>query len=147
MPLLRASITADGPVVELTLWVGPEQTAALRAAGHAVAPPQTIRALIDTGAERTPIDHHVARALELNPDEVVPVRSSAAGGEPFDAPVHDVWMSFGAYAGRALPSWVSIRPVEVGIIAQGVLALIGRDLLETCLFVYDGPRGELVLSY
>jgi hypothetical protein len=51
MPLIRVPIGVDGPVIDLGIWIGRMVAHALVAQRQTVAPSQTIRALIDTGAD------------------------------------------------------------------------------------------------
>ncbi len=138
MPHFRSRIGRDGPINEVTVWVGSEQAAKLLASGRAVPPPRTIAALIDTGAERAAIDSHLIDQFGLPSTESVTLQSSALGAEPMEAPVYDVQMSFGAIDGSLRPRWRAVYPVGVSIVAQGALALIGRDMLATSLMIYDG---------
>ena len=55
MPLIRVPIGSDGPVIDLGIWLARALAHSLVARGQVVPPPQTIRALIDTGADRTAI--------------------------------------------------------------------------------------------
>jgi hypothetical protein len=48
MPLIRVPIGADGPVIDLGIWMARTLAHAFVAAGRVVPPPQTVRALIDT---------------------------------------------------------------------------------------------------
>ena len=59
MPVIRVPIGSDGPVVGLDLWIGRVAAQTLIAQGRPVPAPQTIRALIDTGADRTAV-HPIA---------------------------------------------------------------------------------------
>jgi hypothetical protein len=63
MALIRVPIGAEGPVIDLGIWLARALSHALVAQGQAVPPPQTIRALIDTGADRTAI-HSNALGLD-----------------------------------------------------------------------------------
>ena len=46
-----------------------------------------------------------------------------------------------AYTFNALPV------IESDLKHQGILALIGRDVLSSCLFVYDGRHGIFSLAF
>lgn len=51
----------------------------------------------------------------------------------------------GAIVSPVTGSWVGIESAAVVPADPGVLALIGRDMLAHCQFVYDGLKGELLL--
>jgi hypothetical protein len=59
MPLIRVPIGADGPVIDLGIWIGRAAAHGLIAAGGVVRQPQAIRALIDTGANMSGIHPNV----------------------------------------------------------------------------------------
>ncbi len=64
MPLIRVPIGADGPVIDLGIWMARAMAHASIARGLVVPPPQAIRALIDTGPDRDP-------PQSLGPDRLV----------------------------------------------------------------------------
>ena len=99
------------------------------------------------GGDGPIIDYFLVRSLGLNSDETASIQSSALGTDPVDAPIYEVKMSFGSLHGPARPEWQNVRPVGVSVIARGVLALIGRDMLGTCVLIYDGFKAELLISY
>ena len=74
MPLLRVPIGSDGPVVELVMWIGRSAAHSLVAQGRPVPSPQTIRALIDTGADRTAIHPNALALINSPPAGTVKVR-------------------------------------------------------------------------
>lgn len=41
----------------------------------------------------------------------------------------------------------TITVLSCELATQGFFALIGRDLLQYCRFVYDGPRNSFALEY
>jgi hypothetical protein len=58
----------------------------------------------------------------------------------------DVRLAFGgALISPARGPWVEVGAVAVAPADSNVLALIGRDMLANCQFLYDGIRGELIL--
>lgn len=60
--------------------------------------------------------------------------------------LHDVRLALaGVPAPPARVGWVAVEVAAVVPADPKVLALIGRDLLAHCRFVYDGPKSELIL--
>lgn len=147
MPMIRRAIGAFGPIVDLTVWVGQDQAEEYLRLGQAVPPPMTIQALIDTGADCSAIDMAFANSIGLGSDEVGAIQSSAQGAIAIEAPIYEVKFSFGSLKAATRPEWHEIQAVGVSLIARGCLALIGRDLLSTSLLIYDGLKGELIVSY
>lgn len=147
MPMIRRGIDEFGPIVDLTVWVGEFQAAAIVKTGQKVLPPISIQALIDTGADCSAIDDTWARTLGLNSNGTKAIQSSAQGTTAIEAPIYEVKFSFGSLKAATRPEWHEIQAVGVSLIARGCLALIGRDLLSTSLLIYDGLKGELIVSY
>jgi hypothetical protein len=148
MPRVRVPIGVDGPVIDLGIWMARALAHALVAHGRAVPPPQTVRALIDTGADRTAIHPNALALIASSPSGTVLVRrpGSMATARRFN--VHDVRLAFGgAIVSPTKGSWVEIESAAVVPADPNVLALIGRDMLTYCRFIYDGLKGELILDY
>jgi hypothetical protein len=147
MPRILVPIGSDGPVIDLGIWIARAMAHNLVAQRQAVPSPKTIRALIDTGADRTAI-HPAALAL---------ISSSPAGTTLVRRPgptaarrvnLHRVRVAFGGNAvSPTTGPWVAIETAAVAPADPGILALVGRDMLAHCQFVYDGLRGELTLVY
>src|SRR4051812_25710974 len=104
----------------------------------------SVAGLVDTGAERTAIPRHLAVSLGLPVHDWEMVQS-AAGGEPRLVPVYLVRLSFAPNDAPA--RWRSITAVGVASVSPGAMILVGRDMLSTCRFTYDGRGERLVMSY
>ncbi len=148
MAIIRVAIGADGPVIDLGIWSARALAHALVAQGQVVPPPQTIRALIDTGADRTAIHPNVLALIGSPPSGTSLIRRPGSTAAVRRVNLHDVRLAFG---GAAVPStkgsWVEVESVAVAPADPTVLALIGRDMLARCQFVYDGFKGELLLVF
>jgi hypothetical protein len=146
MPLIRVPIGVDGPVIDLGIWPARALTHALVAQGRMVPPPQTIRALIDTGADRTAIHPKVSALIDSPPSGTIRVRRPGSTTTVRRVNLHDVRLAFGgAVDSPTNGSWVEVESAAVVPADPSVLALIGRDVLARCQFVYDGLKGELLL--
>jgi hypothetical protein len=145
MPLIRVPIGVDGPVIDLGIWTARALAHALVAQGRIVPPPQSIRALIDTGADRTAIHPDALALITSPPSGTIRVRRPGSTAVR-RVNLHDVRLAFGgAVISPTRSSWVEVESAAVVPAAPGVLALIGRDMLAHCQFVYDGLKGELLL--
>lgn len=148
MPVLRVAIGPDGPVVDLGLWIGRAAAQALIARGRPVPAPQAVRALIDTGADRTAIHPVVLGSIASPPAGTARVRRPGGTGASRSVDLHDVRLAIAGSPTPAIPTtWVELEAVAVAPANPGILALIGRDLLAHCQFFYDGWRGELLLVF
>jgi predicted aspartyl protease len=137
VPLSPAlALRQRGPVVQVSVTI--EQNAGRAFSDHVWPQPRTGLALIDTGASNTCIDEALARELGL---PVVDVgRLSSATHAEQQCNVYPVEI--------ALPTVVLSSPRTLGasLAPQGLIALIGRDVLQSCLFFYNGPVGQITLS-
>jgi len=139
VPLSPAlALRQRGPVVQVSVTI--EQSAGRAWANRGKAPPQHRigLALIDTGASNTCIDDALARELGL-PVVDVGSLSSATHAEQ-QCNVYPVEIT--------LPTVVLNSPRTLGasLAPQGLIALIGRDVLQNCLFFYNGPVEQITLS-
>jgi len=147
MPRLEVPIRYDGPLVEVRLWIGPEFERTVVSRRLPVPTPLSVLGLIDTGAERTAIPVTVAQGMGLPIHNWQRLKSSVLGDEERDAPVYRVRMTFGSIESTDQPKWRTIDAVGVNVVSPGATALVGRDLLATCRFTYDGRKRRLMMSY
>jgi len=97
-------------------------------------------ALIDSGASHTSIDTTVAQQLSLNATGAVPCMSASG---PYNANQYALGYRFQGYG-----NYVLIPVTEApNLAAQNLVMLIGRDLLASCVLVYNGATGAYSLSW
>ena len=94
--------------------------------------------LIDTGASITSIDLNVADKLALG---VTGTRKLGTTGGPRDAPTYAFRFNLAGMLELDCP-----QGVGCDLSGQGIILLIGMDLLSRCLFVMNGPDGSFTLS-
>lgn len=121
---------------------------ALIAAGHAVPPLSSIRALVDTGASCTCVDPAVLGALQLSATGSVAVHTPSTGAAPHYAEQYDVSLVIPGAGIHHLPLTIDAVPVIAADLAvQGIHALIGRDVLQDCILIYNGAAGDFTLAF
>jgi hypothetical protein len=148
MPRLDVPIGPDGPIIDVRLWISPEQRDVLISSGRPVPPPLSAAGLVDTGARWTAISRTLAKGMGLKVGDMKKLRSSVFGDEERAAPVYQVRMTFGSLDAPDPPKWRTILVVGVTtIVSPGAMVLIGQDLLATCRFTYDGRKRRLMISY
>jgi len=132
--VLQVEVNLPQPLIEL-----------LSQQGQPIPAPSTGMALIDTGATMTCVNEDVLAALGINPVGLVSL-GTAAG--PVQRPL------FPARLGFPEPKLVVdlSRVVAVDLRGQTVqgmslIALVGRDILRFCQFIYDGSGGFFTLSF
>lgn len=151
MNTLTDQISPDGPLVKVRIGFGATAIQSLRQQGRAIPGPIDIMALIDSGAEVTCIDKHslaplVARGLTFR--RFVFANIPALGGLiPSSEYVTSVTLVHPADPARSGSLGRDVAILEQSLGALGYQAVIGRDILDRCLFIYDGPSKSFTLGY
>jgi len=129
-----------GPVVQMAVTLADPVASELVKQGKPVPAPIAGWGLIDTGAGSTCIDEAAAKKLNLPIVNVVTLASASHASTK--ANVYPVKFQI-----EGLPVAVNV-PAAIGapLAVQGLLALIGRDVLQHCTLFYNGPTGEITLS-
>jgi hypothetical protein len=122
--------------------------AALQAANSPVPAPVPIRALVDTGASCSCVDPSVLTSLGLTPTGSARINTPSNGSEPVDLPQYDVALIIPPATPGQSPLIFPIIPVVASQLrAQGIEALIGRDILSHCILVYNGTVNFFSLAF
>lgn len=134
-----AALHQRGPVIQVTVTIEQNAGKALLAQGKSMPTPKAGLALIDTGASNTCIDDQAAKDLGLPVIDVAHMQS--ASHSKHQCNVYPVTID--------IPGVVSLnspRTLGAALASQGLLALIGRDVLSRCSLFYNGPMGQITLS-
>ena len=148
MPVLRGLLQDDGALVEVMLGWSISRARQLRAALRPVPPPVQMRALIDTGADTTCVDASLVEQLGLPFGGTTPVNLPAHGGLTFSS-LFNASVTILHPSGRPRDNLavLDLSIVELDLAALGYQALVGRDVLARCRFLYDGPKNTFQLRY
>ena len=147
MPRQEWPIGLDGPIIDVRMTIGPEHEEARASVGLPVLPAFSVAGLLDTGAQRTAIQQVLAEGMGLPVHDWVTLRSSVLGTDEREAPVYVLRMTFGALGSSDPPKWRIVHAVGVSVVSPGATVMIGRDMLATCRFTYDGRKRRLMMSY
>jgi hypothetical protein len=127
-----------GPIVQVSVTIEQSAGKGLTARGKTVPTPKSGFALIDTGASNTCIDEGAAKELGLPVIDVANMQSATHEKHPCNIyPIQIITPIFTLNAPRAMGA---------ALASQGLLVLIGRDVLQHCTFFYNGPMGQFTLS-
>ena len=133
------ALRAQGPVFPVTLSHTDAVRRALRESGAEIASPVHGLALVDTGATGSCFDLSAARRAGL------PVRGTSLMSSASHAD-HRVPL----FSGKLLmQDWNINVETAMGVNLAGMpelIALIGRDLLEQAVLIYNGPEGAVTLA-
>ncbi len=129
-----------GPVIQVAVGIATSMADQLVQQGQTLPNPVPGFALIDTGASATCIDADAALQLALPVIDVVTMSSAShASSEAniYAAHIDFVGLGISIEAGRA---------IGAALAGQGLVALIGRDILQQCTLHYNGITGAFSLA-
>lgn len=129
-----------GPCIQVTVSVAQAIAEQLVQQGKVVPEPISGMALIDTGASSTCIDQGAAEKLGVPVINVV--KMASASHAETDANVYPI-------AIEIIGPGININATAMGaaLAAQDLLVLIGRDVLQHGMLVYNGVAGSITLSF
>lgn len=131
------ALQTRGPLLQVGVTIEQNAGKALLSIGTTV-PTKTGLALIDTGASNTCVDDQVALELGLPVIDVGYMQSASHERHPCNFyPVQII---------TPVVTLNSPRTMGAALASQGLLILIGRDVLQSCPLFYNGSVGQLTLS-
>lgn len=134
-------LTAAGAFTNVDIDL-PQQVAASVMAGGQTAPPSVSGvALVDTGATLTCVHEALLTGLGLNPTGAV-TSGTAAG--PTQQSMYFARLTFPqlGWTGELPVAGVDLTGQQVGTTPpQSIVALLGRNLLQNWMLVWNGPGG------
>ena len=137
----------SGPVINIGISISKQRRAALIKEGFTVPDIQAVRALLDTGASGTCVDPSVLEALKLTPTGTIQIHTPSSGSTPAEAEQYDVGILVPGQQNQH-PLIEDTVPVTSAVLSvQGIGALIGRDILSRCLFIYNGASSSFTLAF
>jgi hypothetical protein len=145
MPFLTVPFGPDGPLTDLYVALSTPRIDALKKANLAYPPPVQITGLIDTGASCSAIDPTAVSSLGLTPSGKAQVLSSTTGTTPQTCDVFDVCLAFVNPEVKVIG--VTISVFEASFANRRFNMLIGRDVLDSCLFIYDAKHKTFSLAF
>jgi predicted aspartyl protease len=140
------TLTGSGALVSVEISIPTALKEHLSSKGLAIPAPQAGFALIDTGAFATAVDQTVFDALGVS--QIDKIKTSTPHGEA-ESPVYPANVSFPGLNVTDMPmervigvnlKWKTVEDKEV-------IMLLGRDLLQYFLMVYNGKSADVFLAY
>ena len=132
-------LAQGGPVVPVSLMISDAHRKVLGEEGRLVPPVVNGTALIDTGASNTCIDQGAAEKAGL--PTIGKAAMASASHPEHEVPVYS--------AKLVIPQFSDIDvayAMGANLGGMGLTALIGRDLLQRAVLVYNGTDGSIALS-
>lgn len=135
-----SGLAAFGPIMQVEVSIPDELAQYFTENNMPIPSPLTGIGLIDTGASITAVDVSIIQQLGIQPvgisnvytpqgstqQELFPIKLAFIGGPP-------ITINFSSVLGSEL-------------INQGIIALLGRDVLSNCILIYNGTAGHFSLS-
>jgi hypothetical protein len=148
MPIVTATASPVGPLLDVLVHVTVQLLGQLNASGRAIPSPIQVRGLIDTGASGTCLDSSIIARLGLVPIGSTPVHTPSTAGQAQLRYLYDVGLWLPS-RGKSAPYNIrtSLPVIETDLTGQGIELLIGRNVLESCLMVFDGPANTIRLAF
>lgn len=128
-----------GPRVQVTITPLQDQLKTLAEQGESAPNPVTGVALIDTGAYSTCFDREAAAQAKLAMVGSAPMTSATHANET--VPVYAGLLSIPDLGG-----FQTLKALGANLAPQGLIALIGRDALMSCVLVYNGVDASFCIS-
>jgi hypothetical protein len=146
MPSVNLNILPLGAVIDVHIGVSGPRREALAQAHQPIPPPVACRLLIDTGASCTCVDEGVIQQLQLSPSGVVNIHTpSTSAHQTHACQQYDISLILPHPAISRVFSAIPV--IQSSFAHQGMDGLLGRDLLASCLLVYNGELGIYTLSF
>ncbi len=133
-----------GPLLIAFVGVSRERGEALQKAGQKIPEPIRVQGLVDTGASCTAIDRKVLSQLGVSPTGTTQVHTPSTGAaKPHETNQYDVLVMIPGINQQSRAFITPALPViEADLEHQGYQALIGRDILASCVLTYVGYEGQ-----
>lgn len=133
-------LAVRGPVLQVEIHLPTPLAQHYQTTGRTLPQPTVGLAMVDTGASKTCVDAEVIVAMAVPPLNEIQIHTPAGLTSQYLYPARLV------FPGTPLPSIDFSSVVGSQLSAQGIVALIGRDVLQHFLLVYNGPAGMFSLS-
>lgn len=146
MHTIELPVNRNGLLVEVKVGLSAPRRALMWQRGLVQPPAVAATFIIDTGADTTMVDEQTMRSLNLTPTGQTRVMTSSSGGLPEPCDVYDVCLEI---LGKGDSTW-KIDPLQVlarPLLNQSTQGMIGRDVLDRTVLIYDGPRGLFKLVH
>ena len=148
MPRLAGDLLPKGALVAIEVGLSRADVQQLRNAGRPIPATVSLHALLDTGAECTCVDPQAVATLSLPMKNIGLANIPAVGGlvptVEYEASLSVVHPSGDSRLNLVIGA---LLVAELPLAGLGYRALIGRDVLLKCRFLYDGPRARFQLAY
>ncbi len=149
MPHFTITLSPNGPLVNAAISVSKVRSDALQLEKRPIPPPVNVRALIDTGASGSCIDPSIRTQLGLTPTGTTKAHSPGTKKDaPHDVDQFDVGIFIPGLTATSRAFYIpTVQVMEFDLDHQGFQVILGRDILTSCVLIYEGQAGLFTLTY
>jgi hypothetical protein len=147
MPHFLIQTRLHSPIVQAAIMVSHSRRQALEEAALPIPEPQRILALLDTGASISAVEPGILEALGLSATGKADIHTPSTQGVPVLTDTYDVCIGIFAARSSDLPFVSDTIQVTASILPGGVQALIGTDILKSCILTYNGSDECFTLAW
>ncbi len=134
-----------GPLLQVEVAIPPALAQLLTAQNQPIPPAVQGFALIDTGATRSCVDAQVISSLGVQPIGLI--ATGTAGGQVQQS-LYPAKLRFPAEGLEIeFSSVIGVDLTGQSMAGRRIIALVGRDVLSRCVFIYNGPGGFFTLTF
>lgn len=103
--------------------------------------------LVDTGASSTAVDRGLIAPLGLTATGAVMCHTPTTGQNAVRLDQYDVMLLVPGVVATQFWMIEAVSITECDLSAQGIQGLIGRDVLDRAMLVYNGPAKTFTIAY
>jgi hypothetical protein len=146
VPEIALPVLRNGLLIDVRVGISAPRQAWLWKKGLQHPPPVRAEFVIDTGADRTMVNDRILLNLGLQPTESTRVLTSSSAGKPETCDVYDISLEM---RGKGNAAWRSSSLAVLGrhLPNDSIEGMIGRDILDRMVLVYDGPQRMFRLHF
>jgi predicted aspartyl protease len=135
----QMALCQGGPRLQVTVELADSVAQELIKRKEPLPAPSAGLALIDTGSASSCIDEEIAASMHL--PVVGSITMATASHPKHQANQYPIKIKIQGFPMAFNVSTAIGVPIKV----QGMVAIIGRDILQVCCFIYNGPSGQITL--
>jgi hypothetical protein len=147
MPNVNFPIQSRGPLLTVSIGVSLPRASALTAASRPLPPSSQGMFLVDTSASDTCVDPELIRNLGLQPTGRAAISTPSTAGSPHYCDQYDVSLFIPGSTGSGGHLVEAIPVVTTHLRSLGFDGLLGRDVLNNCILIYNGSASFFTLAY
>jgi hypothetical protein len=147
MPNINVNIQPGGALLSVFIGVSGPRASALMAASQPVPPMASGTFLVDTGASGTCVDPELIRNLGLQATGRVAISTPSTAGSVHYCDQFDVALFIPGNAGIGGHVVIALPVITTHLRSQGIDGLLGRDVLNNCVLIYNGSASILTPAY